>query len=222
MSAGGEVPRQAPPSVKLHKVRPRPTHLPHTNTAAKANTPPSLICKHWLRGLCKKGTTCEFLHEYNLRLMPECTQFARYGTCSNGSDCLYLHIHADAKKPPCPHYERGFCPLGPHCAARHVKRKAFCPLYMAGFCPDGRDCARGAHPKWTEKEALPKPEVRKILSKEEQEAEKARLTERMEKEREEEEREREERGLPGRRDFGGRGRGRGRGEWRGGRPRGRY
>ena len=26
----------------------------------------SLVCKHWLRGLCKKGDQCEFLHEYNL------------------------------------------------------------------------------------------------------------------------------------------------------------
>ena len=26
----------------------------------------NLVCKHWLRGLCKKGDQCEFLHEYNL------------------------------------------------------------------------------------------------------------------------------------------------------------
>lgn len=26
----------------------------------------NLVCKHWLRGLCKKGEGCEFLHEYNL------------------------------------------------------------------------------------------------------------------------------------------------------------
>ena len=26
----------------------------------------SLVCKHWLRGLCKKGDACEFLHEFNL------------------------------------------------------------------------------------------------------------------------------------------------------------
>ncbi|KAG9103942.1 RNA-binding component of cleavage and polyadenylation factor [Ceratobasidium sp. 370] len=30
------------------------------------------VCKHWLRGLCKKGDACEFLHEYNLRHGPEC------------------------------------------------------------------------------------------------------------------------------------------------------
>lgn len=26
----------------------------------------NLVCKHWLRGLCKKGAQCEFLHEFNL------------------------------------------------------------------------------------------------------------------------------------------------------------
>jgi len=46
----------------------------------------SVVCKHWLKGkyiplskqfltlvgLCKKGDACEFLHEYNIRKMPEC------------------------------------------------------------------------------------------------------------------------------------------------------
>jgi cleavage and polyadenylation specificity factor subunit 4 len=44
------------------------------------------VCKHWLRGLCKKGTTCEFMHEYHLRKMPECWFFAKYGFCSNGDE----------------------------------------------------------------------------------------------------------------------------------------
>jgi cleavage and polyadenylation specificity factor subunit 4 len=32
--------------------------MPHSNN--------NLVCKHWLRGLCKKGDACEFLHEYNV------------------------------------------------------------------------------------------------------------------------------------------------------------
>ena len=44
-----------------------------------------MVCKHWLRGLCKKGdANCEFIHEYNLRKMPECSFFVRAGYCSNG------------------------------------------------------------------------------------------------------------------------------------------
>ncbi|KAI0390759.1 hypothetical protein F5Y17DRAFT_40801 [Xylariaceae sp. FL0594] len=119
-----------------------------TNHAGSGNTSyNSLVCKHWLRALCKKGEGCEFLHEYNLRKMPECNFFVRNGYCSNGDECLYLHIDPMSKLPPCPHYEMGFCPLGPNCSKRHVRRK-LCPYYLAGFCPDGRVCKEGAHPRW--------------------------------------------------------------------------
>ena len=30
----------------------------------------TVVCKHWLRGLCKKGDDCEFLHEYDMSKMP--------------------------------------------------------------------------------------------------------------------------------------------------------
>ncbi|KAI7785864.1 mrna 3end-processing protein yth-1 [Diaporthe eres] len=117
----------------------------------------SLVCKHWLRGLCKKGESCEFLHEFNLRKMPECNFFLRNGFCSNGDECLYLHIDPQSKLPPCPHYDQGFCPLGPRCAKKHVRKK-MCPYYFAGFCPDGPECKEGAHPKW--KTGLEKPSVK--------------------------------------------------------------
>jgi len=68
------------------------------------------VCKHWLRGLCKKGDACEFLHEYNLRRMPECWWFAKYGYCSAGDECLYAH--PKERKVECPDYNRGFCMLG--------------------------------------------------------------------------------------------------------------
>jgi len=68
------------------------------------------VCKHWLRGLCKKGDACEFLHEYNLRRMPECWWFAKYGFCSAGDDCLYAH--PKERRVECPDYKRGFCKLG--------------------------------------------------------------------------------------------------------------
>jgi cleavage and polyadenylation specificity factor subunit 4 len=137
--------------------------------------------------------------------MPECSQFSRHLVCSNGSECLYLHLDPALKQAPCPHYERGFCPLGPYCAARHVKKKTVCQYYLAGFCPNGRDCREGGHPAWKEKDDLKKPEVKRPLSEEEQEAERERLVERLERQREEQERRFEERGQRG--DGGGRGRG---------------
>ncbi|KAM7194272.1 hypothetical protein V8F20_008019 [Naviculisporaceae sp. PSN 640] len=120
----------------------------------------SLVCKHWLRGLCKKGSSCEFLHEYNLRKMPECNFFVRNGYCSNGDECLYLHIDPQSKLPPCPHYDRGFCPLGPRCDKKHVRRK-LCPFYLAGFCPEGaRLCREGTHAKWTSDKDMERPRAK--------------------------------------------------------------
>lgn len=148
------------------------------------------MCKHWLRGLCKKGDACEFLHEYNLRRMPECSYYARTLTCSNGDDCLYLHIDPESKRPPCPHYDRGFCPLGPYCANKHVKKDKLCPFYLAGFCPEGKACKNGGHPRFPQD--LKKPEVR--IEKSREELERERAARELEREREEErEREREER-----------------------------
>lgn len=100
------------------------------------------MCKHWLRGLCKKGAGCEFMHEYHLRKMPECWFFAKYGFCSNGDEvgplalsprgaqgpprleakltkriarkmqCMYLHVTEDMRVRECPQYKKGFCRLG--------------------------------------------------------------------------------------------------------------
>ncbi|KAK9478878.1 hypothetical protein V1514DRAFT_330030 [Lipomyces japonicus] len=118
----------------------------------RLSAPNRVVCKHWLRGLCKKGDACEFLHEYNLRKMPECTFFARNGFCTQSPDCLYLHIDPQARLPLCPHYEKGFCRLGPSCTKRHVRRVP-CELYLAGFCPKGPDCDK-VHPKWSFAEVL--------------------------------------------------------------------
>lgn len=100
------------------------------------------ICKHWLRGLCKRGDQCDYLHEYDMRRMPECRFFATFGYCNSGDECLYLHVDAKAKIRECENYKRGFCPKGPACHKKHVRRPA-CPLYIAGFCPRGPDCRMG-------------------------------------------------------------------------------
>lgn len=110
-----------------------PLHCPlrHTTPSALNFQPPkqlpthprererlSTVCKHWLRGLCKKGDACEFLHEYNLRRMPECWWFAKYGYCSAGDECLYAH--PKERKAECPDYNRGFCKLGTFLLMFHI------------------------------------------------------------------------------------------------------
>ncbi|GAA5985258.1 hypothetical protein JCM10908_002589 [Rhodotorula pacifica] len=100
------------------------------------------VCKHWLRGLCKKGQQCEFMHEYHLRKMPECWFFAKYGFCSNGDECMYLHVTEEMRIRECPNYRKGFCPQGPNCKLKHVRR-VMCPDYLVGFCKKGKDCQFG-------------------------------------------------------------------------------
>ena len=73
------------PSCPLRHVSPSPLNFQPPKpvpTTSHGRT----VCKHWLRGLCKKGAGCEFMHEYHLRKMPECWFFAKYGFCSNGDE----------------------------------------------------------------------------------------------------------------------------------------
>ena len=35
----------------------------------------TVVCKHWLRGLCKKGEMCDYLHEFDPDKMPICQFF---------------------------------------------------------------------------------------------------------------------------------------------------
>lgn len=74
----------------------------------------TIVCKHWLRGLCKKGDQCEFLHEYDMTKMPECYFYSRFNACHN-KECPFLHIDPESKIKDCPWYDRGFCRHGPHC-----------------------------------------------------------------------------------------------------------
>lgn len=185
---------------------------------------PHLICKHYQRGLCKKAESCEFAHTFNLRDERECKEFSRYGICPQGDDCTYLHIPptSELRRPACPHYARGFCPLGPYCALRHIKHTKICPFYLAGFCPNGRahppdtdkvvSCEYGSHARWVKDEDLnpKKPEVRKMKDPEQEKEEQEKREEEFysEQERMRNEFDRGERG-PGRWNFRGGFRGRG-------------
>ncbi|XP_035198433.1 putative cleavage and polyadenylation specificity factor subunit 4-like protein [Oxyura jamaicensis] len=98
----------------------------------------AVVCKHWVRGLCKKGDGCGFLHGYDVTKMPECYSHAKLGECSN-KDCPFLHTHATADSGACPWYDRGFCRHGPSCKYKHTRR-VMCANYLVGFCPEGPKC----------------------------------------------------------------------------------
>lgn len=96
-------------------------------------------------------------------------------------ECLYLHHDSYEKNNtlmPCPHYDKGYCPLGPRCSKRHV-RKELCEFYLAGFCPEGKTCAK-AHPRWPQD--LAKPTERIERSAADVAAEQDRLREKWEAE----------------------------------------
>ncbi|RXM37375.1 Cleavage and polyadenylation specificity factor subunit 4 [Acipenser ruthenus] len=75
----------------------------------------SIVCKHWLRGLCKKGDQCEFLHEYDMSRMPECFFYSKFSECSN-KECPFLHIDpaSKVKDCPCPKADLPTCPSEQH------------------------------------------------------------------------------------------------------------
>lgn len=115
----------------------------------------AVVCKHWLRGLCKKNERCDFLHEFNLRKMPECFFFNVYGVCNN-SDCLFMHVKPESAVRECVWYRRGFCKNGAACKNKHI-RQQLCWDYYAGFCRLGPECRLG-HPKFELKFAVIKDE----------------------------------------------------------------
>ncbi|KAH7823218.1 putative cleavage and polyadenylation specificity factor subunit 4 [Monocercomonoides exilis] len=116
-------------------------HCPRENKCPYKHLPSSkkVVCKHWFKGLCMKGNQCDFLHVYDLTLMPECKFFARDGKCTK-EGCPFRHIKPEEKQKECAWYKRGFCRRGPLCKNLHIRKQA-CPLYLAGFCPDGPTCS---------------------------------------------------------------------------------
>lgn len=104
-----------------------------------------VVCKHWVRNLCKKNDACEYLHEYDLDKMPECVYYVKDGECQN-PDCMFRHVDVAARLVECPYYTQGFCKRGPSCTLRHVRRVA-CGDFLMGFCPNGPVCKFG-HPKF--------------------------------------------------------------------------
>ncbi len=77
----------------------------------------TVVCRHWLRDLCMKGTACEFLHQYDLIKMPLC----RHGDRCKIKDCPFRHI-SDTERLECAFYKSGFCIHGPFCRYKHAKR----------------------------------------------------------------------------------------------------
>lgn len=97
------------------------------------------VCTYWLRGLCMKGESCGFLHQFDPARMPICRNLLKTGVCKD-VDCPYKHSTEEIKE--CNMYKLGFCIYGP------AVRFSFCQTGFhcgAGF-QWGRVCVLGGPP----------------------------------------------------------------------------
>ena len=76
------------------------------------------VCTYWLKGLCMKGDSCGFLHQFDSERMPTCRAMVKHGTCRE-PDCPYKHSTEDIKE--CNMYRLGFCVYGPTCRYKHTR-----------------------------------------------------------------------------------------------------
>ena len=105
-----------------------------------------MVCTFWLKGTCKKGDECEFLHTNDKDKLPDCPSFSSYGMCANGDRCPFKHAERYIRREKnCPFYDKGFCKNGAACRHVHEPRNV-CANYLYGFCPEGSDCPY-AHPQ---------------------------------------------------------------------------
>eukprot|EP00798_Chlamydomonas_sp_ICE-L_P017221 gene17221-23543_t len=76
------------------------------------------VCTYWLRGLCMKGDSCGFLHQFAQDKMPVCRALLKFGVCKE-PDCPFKHDTDEIKE--CNMYKLGFCIYGPQCRYKHKK-----------------------------------------------------------------------------------------------------
>ena len=78
----------------------------------------TVVCKHWLKDLCQKDDSCEYLHQMDLSRMPVCPSITKGRPCS-ASDCVFKHVDPNQKR--CEKYDYGYCKNGPNCRERHER-----------------------------------------------------------------------------------------------------
>ena len=88
----------------------------------KNNNNGGTICSFYLKGYCKNGDKCKFLH-------PE----GQLGKQNSDSAVKFI------KKRECQAYNAGYCQQGKNCKDLHVERN-LCINYLLGFCPEGPNC----------------------------------------------------------------------------------
>lgn len=105
----------------------------------------TVVCKHWLRGLCKKGDQCEFLHEYDMTKMPECYFYSKFGwltwvyTLTSSLFVNHKPVVCKAVSFSFVCWSSGEC-SNKECPFLHIdpdSKIKDCPWYDRGFCKHG-------------------------------------------------------------------------------------
>eukprot|EP00887_Chlorella_sp_A99_P000403 scaffold13.g403.t1 len=97
---------------------------PGFRDASKPRNYRQTVCTYWLRGLCMKGDTCGFLHQFDPARMPVCRNLLKFGACKE-PDCPYKHSTDEIKE--CNMYRLGFCIYGPACRFKHTRQPGPAP-----------------------------------------------------------------------------------------------
>lgn len=77
----------------------------------------TVVCLHWLQGLCQNGEKCGYLHRLDKSRMPPC----KHGQLCKIKNCPLKHDYAEDYSE-CIFFRQGFCMHGPACKFRHIKR----------------------------------------------------------------------------------------------------
>ncbi|KAK1547609.1 hypothetical protein CPAR01_01576 [Colletotrichum paranaense] len=111
---------------------------------------PAVRCRFDLKGCCRSGSYCPFIHERPRKspasekadsaLSPIICKFFANGFCSRGDKCAFPHIYQSV--PPGPSHEvvlEDVEPTGP--AAEDSRSKIACAFFAKGHCRNGVKCA---------------------------------------------------------------------------------
>jgi hypothetical protein len=60
---------------------------------ARGNPKHNMVCMYWLKGRCRAGDLCRFLHVMNHSKLRLCQYFIEGGRCPEGSECLFRHFY---------------------------------------------------------------------------------------------------------------------------------
>ena len=84
----------------------------------KSKSVNSVVCLYWLKGLCKNGNNCNYLHEAIPEKYPECP----HGINCTKQGCILKHIKKEQKE--CHAYNSGYCPYGKNVKI-YINKKIF-------------------------------------------------------------------------------------------------